>query len=76
MGLRISAGNDLMFSSLPCARNTPFRLMLESASCQRTVSTLIVRWLHLNNQSSDSLNSSGEMASFFFSFDFVLLANR
>ena len=67
VGLRISAGNDLMFSSFPCARNVPCSSDA-GISFLSTVSALIVHWLHLNNQSADSLNSSGEMTFFLFLF--------
>ena len=74
MGLCISSGNDPMFSSLPCAHNTPC-LSDAGISFLSTVYTLIVCQLHLNNHSLDSLNSSVKWCLFFI-FKLVLLVNR
>ena len=65
MGLCISSGNDPMFSSLPCAHNTPC-LSDAGIGFLSTVYTLIVCQLHLNNHSLDSLNSSVKWCLFFY----------
>ena len=64
MGLCISSSDDLMFSSLPCARNTPYSSDAGISFLSR-VFKLIVCGLHLHNHSLESLNSSGKMASLF-----------
>ena len=74
MGLCISSGNNPMFSSLPCAHNTPCSSDA-GISFLSTVYKLIVCQLHLNNHSLDSLNSSVKWC-LFFTFNLVLLVNR
>ena len=72
--MRSSFGRDLIFSSLPCARNNPCSSydginFFSSWSLSRVCS------LHLNSQSSASDNSFGDITSRFFSFVLALLIN-